>query len=468
MKKTANDPKDVTQTAANPEEAEEPLAEKVGNATVRIYRSQSGDHEYFQVPDFTTGKRRLLTFSTEALARAKAHDIAKNLNKGQVEVLKLTDADVAAYRRAVQLLEPTGVALELAAAEFAEAKARLGKRSLAEAVNFFLRHCPASMPSKTVTEVVNELVAAKEADGASEIYLKDLNFRLGKLKERFHTQITDLTAGDLNVFLRELKGSGRGRNNYRNAIGTLIKFAETSGYITKNHLDFTAVARAKELHTEISIFRAKEMSALLTAAQLNPKDLKPGYNLRYAEGQGLLPFLVLGGFAGLRTAEIERQGWEEINLERGFIRVTSAKGNTAQKRLVPISKNLRQWLSICVRDSGPVCEIARTPAALTRLAARAGVKWKHNALRHSYASYRMAEIKNAAQVSLELGNSPKMVFRHYRELVTEDEAKTWFSLKPGKDGKIILFTPETKPVKKAKRKSKPGKKTTVSAGAATA
>lgn len=418
MKKTAEQAK------------EKPIVVKFGNASVRVYRGHTRAYQYFQVPDYSSGKRKFLTFSDERAAREKAEDIAKMLNTGQAEVLKLTTADVAAHRRAVELLKPTGIALELAAAEFAEAKARLGNRSLAEAVNFFLRHCPSSLPRKTVAEVVDELVAAKTADGASAVYLKDLNFRLGKLKEMFHTQIADVTAADLNVFLRGLKCSGRGRNNYRNAIGTLINFAESSGCMARNHLDFSSVARAKEQHREIAIFTAKEMGLLLTAAQLDPEELKPGYNLRYASGQGLLPLLVLGGFAGLRTAEIERQMWEDINLERGFIRVTAAKGNTAQKRLVPISANLKQWLALCRRDGGPVCEIARTPAALMRLAARAGVKWKHNALRHSYASYRMAEIKNAAQVSLELGNSPKMVFRHYREVVHEDEAKAWFGVEP--------------------------------------
>ena len=42
----------------------------------------------------------------------------------------------------------------------------------------------------------------------------------------------------------------------------------------------------------------------------------------------------------------------------------------------------------------------------------------------------MAETKSAAQVALEAGNSPKMLFEHYRELVTEDEAKEWFGLTP--------------------------------------
>ena len=144
----------------------------------------------------------------------------------------------------------------------------------------------------------------------------------------------------------------------------------------------------------------------------------------------MLPLLALGAFAGMRTAEIERQLWEDINLERGFIRVTAAKGNTAAKRLIPITANLKQWLALCKKESGPVCEIARTPSAITRLAVRAGVAWKHNALRHSFISYRVADTQNIAQVSLEAGNSPRVVNKHYRELVTPDEAKAWFGIMP--------------------------------------
>jgi hypothetical protein len=38
-------------------------------------------------------------------------------------------------------------------------------------------------------------------------------------------------------------------------------------------------------------------------------------------------------------------------------------------------------------------------------------------LRRSFISYRLAAIQNTAQVALEAGNSPQMIFRHYRELV---------------------------------------------------
>ena len=59
-----------------------------------------------------------------------------------------------------------------------------------------------------------------------------------------------------------------------------------------------------------------------------------------------------------------------------------------------------------------------------------GVKWRHNALRHSFISYRVAKIKNVNEVAMEAGNSPDMVFKHYRELVTETEADAWFGVTP--------------------------------------
>jgi hypothetical protein len=56
--------------------------------------------------------------------------------------------------------------------------------------------------------------------------------------------------------------------------------------------------------------------------------------------------------------------------------------------------------------------------------------WRQNALRHSYISYRVAETGDAARTSLEAGNSPKMIFRHYREIVDGDAATAWFSIMP--------------------------------------
>ena len=52
--------------------------------------------------------------------------------------------------------------------------------------------------------------------------------------------------------------------------------------------------------------------------------------------------------------------------------------------------------------------------------------------------YHVAETQNLAQVALEAGNSPQMIFKHYRELVRPADAKTRFALAPGGEEKVIV------------------------------
>jgi hypothetical protein len=58
-------------------------------------------------------------------------------------------------------------------------------------------------------------------------------------------------------------------------------------------------------------------------------------------------------------------------------------------------------------------------------------------LRHSFISYRVADLKDLRRVALEAGNSPAMIFRHYRELVTAEAAATWFSVEPETAAQIV-------------------------------
>ena len=58
------------------------------------------------------------------------------------------------------------------------------------------------------------------------------------------------------------------------------------------------------------------------------------------------------------------------------------------------------------------------------------MEWKHNALRHSYITYRAAETNDVPRVALEAGNSPAMIHKHYRALATSTEAKAWFAISP--------------------------------------
>jgi hypothetical protein len=96
--------------------------------------------------------------------------------------------------------------------------------------------------------------------------------------------------------------------------------------------------------------------------------------------------------------------------------------------LVPISENLKAWLKPHALTSGPVVALGND--RVNQLLRAPGLPRKSNALRHSYISYRLAVINDTPKVALECGNSPTMIFKHYRELVAPDAAKAWFEIMP--------------------------------------
>jgi hypothetical protein len=76
---------------------------------------------------------------------------------------------------------------------------------------------------------------------------------------------------------------------------------------------------------------------------------------------------------------------------------------------------------------------------LVDLFEKADVEMKHNVLRHSFGTYRVAATQNVAQTALEMGNSPAMIRKHYMEVVPKEEGEAWFSILPPASGKVIQF-----------------------------
>ena len=153
----------------------------------------------------------------------------------------------------------------------------------------------------------------------------------------------------------------------------------------------------------------------------------------------IAPCLALAAFAGLRSEEILRLEWADVTRRPGFIEVAAHKAKTAARRLVPITDNLAHWLRPSRPSEGLVWPDTKHMFFKVRLsvATQAGIKWKPNILRHSFISYRLAEIQDVNRVALEAGNSPQMIFRHYRELATPDQARTWFEIKPKSPANVV-------------------------------
>jgi len=163
----------------------------------------------------------------------------------------------------------------------------------------------------------------------------------------------------------------------------------------------------------------------------------------------LIPYLSIAAFSGVRAAEIERLDSKQINLDEGFIRVTGAIAKTASNRLATVPDNLKAWLLPHRSASGPITPFANMPNQLDWIVSdvneareqsgrESDFKWKRNGLRHSFISYRVAELRDIAKVADEAGNSPQMILKHYRKLVTPKEATEWFSVGPDSVSHKIL------------------------------
>jgi len=133
------------------------------------------------------------------------------------------------------------------------------------------------------------------------------------------------------------------------------------------------------------------------------------------------------------------KGKTEVNFEEGHIEVKAKNSKSAARRLIPMRSALRAWLSINCQRKGPVMPSAmiyRTRLDDARAAAGITV-WPHNALRHSFASYNLAAFENANALAGEMGHgSTKMIFEHYRALVTSKTGKSYWNIMPEIEGKI--------------------------------
>jgi integrase len=145
----------------------------------------------------------------------------------------------------------------------------------------------------------------------------------------------------------------------------------------------------------------------------------------------LLPSIAIQLFAGLRRSEVGALDWNEIDLAEKHLEVKAAKAKTRQRRLVSIQPALTDLLDGKHFKAGPLWQwsIDNYSERLAHLAEKAEINpWPHNALRHSFGSYYYALTRNENQTAAEMGNSPQMVFRHYRALVKPAECTAFWAI----------------------------------------
>ena len=292
-------------------------------------------------------------------------------------------------------------------AKWAEKVLRPYGVTIRQAVDAFVERQDLIAKSVTVRFAVQEFIEAKKRGGASERYMSDIRSRFDRFVDGFADRmVCDLAVRELSVWIQKLELGPTSQNNYRRNLGVFFNWAKRLGYCRENPAKL--IERARKKPEPVGIFSSTELRVILDHAPVE-----------------LLPALAIGAFAGLRVAEIGRLDWSELNFDKGHIDVAAEKSKTASRRFVPMEPALRQWLEPIRRVTGPLApkrineELSGYRRVLeveakneNDVVTRPAVTWKHNGLRHSYASYAIAREESADRVALWLGHtSASMTFQ---------------------------------------------------------
>lgn len=282
-------------------------------------------------------------------------------------------------------------------------------------------------PSAPLGKAVADYLAAKETRGLRPRSFRKLDTTLTMFKEVVgeNRPLREITEAHLNEFLTRNGWAAPTRKTYLGDVRTFLRWCQKRRLIPDNPADLIETPMLD--NEPPGILRLGQLRALLDACQ--------------RERPSLLAWLALCAFAGLRPEEALRLTWADVRADN--IHVEAAKAKTRRRRLIPISPQLRAWLD-AAKPAGAELPPVNWQANFERVRRAASVlaDWPHNALRHSFASYHYANGGNENDTARILGHAPQMLFQHYRELVTGEEAAKFFALRPDADAIAAGVTKE--------------------------
>lgn len=363
------------------------------------------------------GKRKRLFFATHGAAKKELARIKIKQRREGEEALKLPDwLRITALQCAKDLAEFPGVTIR-------------------DATDHYLKYLRDSRkPNITVSGLVTQFLDHQRRLKRSEAHQDDLKLRLEHFSRTFGDRtVRQIEPHEIKTWLQKLKLGPQSLHNYRSRLSNLFGYAMKNEYTDRNPV--IGIELQKLIDAPPEIFTPEQLRLVLD----------------HARSADLLPLLAIGAFAGLRTAELLRLEWKDISigwkeeiapegtktgkvLPVGHVKVETAKSKTARRRVVTMPANLRAWLGPYAGRTGKLWELTADHfhGLCRKIAADTGLtKWPKNGLRHSFASYHAAKHKNAPELAADMGHTGvNMLYNHYREVVTPDEAELYWQISP--------------------------------------
>ncbi|MDB6175065.1 MAG: hypothetical protein JWL59_4376 [Chthoniobacteraceae bacterium] len=396
-----------------------PVFETRGAVKVKVYEVKNRLTTAYQVVYSLAGKRERQTFTNLSEAKVAAQLAAEQVARGRINAATMTMDDRDTIAAVKRILSPLGISVIEAVQTYATAFAKLPKgTSLQEAVEDFAVRRREALNSRRITVIVEHMIETKTAAERSLRTMETLRAHCRKFAKTFQSEIASVKVADIENWLCRVAPRPRSRHNMRASLINLFRFAQKHG-------DLPSGAKTEAELTE----RIKIRSA--SKEILSPEEFAS--LLKGTTGEAQL-YAAIGGLAGLRSSELMRLDWS--NIDEAGIEVSS-ECKTGQRRVVPVCETLKLWIQKHRKPKGRVFSKSSSHRVFLDHIREILPNWPKNGLRNSFCTYRVAETRDMPLVALEAGNSPTIINRHYRQIrtpdgraVTPELAKMWFSSAP--------------------------------------
>jgi hypothetical protein len=407
-------------------------------------------YKSYRIRTTILGERVTQTSNTLEGAQEKANTLLAQVKAKGGIIATYSPQQVAIIESALEVVSKAKVSLIKAVNDYADAIQHLPTGvSLVEAVRGYVTY------SKKIATPVISVAALVEKYKES---IKDtipahqfaVAIRLDRAAKFFSCNVSDITAEGVDRWLssleqvvkvdgkeKRIKLSPLTRNHHRTTLSALLRFAQMRDYLPGGLTAVDKVKPAKKQEKPIQAYTPAEAYYLLTKIEERWK-----------------PYVALGLFSGIRPQELLRLDWSDI--KRDHIEVMGMDSKVGIRRIVPLLPVLSAWINPHRKEKGSIApefkggdtsrqqslskamRDAVAKARKTAMDANATPEQKalgkmsviFDGLRHSFISYRVAVVKDLAQVAFEAGNSVEVIQRHYNKRATEAEAKRFFSLTP--------------------------------------
>jgi len=393
-----------------------------GSVTVKVYRTSkstaASGYEYTVSWNTLNGRKRR-SFSNEVQAIDEARKVALDLSNGRSGAAQMSNADRNELLAARELAGSTPLLSALR--EWARAR-ELTRGNLLPTIEQLTSHGKALAKPISVSAAIDRYLRARATDGikvergASQVFAPRRRTAQPMFREVFGDRmLADVTTNELAAWLEGFPNPVT-RNTHRKRIVAFWNWCRKRGLLPEG---MTTAAERTD--------RAKEPSNKIEV--VSAADLRRAFDIVSREYPQYLAAFALSAFCGMRRLEVHGQTWDDIDLKRGFLRITSAKPGTPARRQVPICSTARAWLAPHAQKSDPVCRVLSLDRA-KKACKDAGLALPHNGFRHTWISARAELTGDLPRTALEAGTSVDIIHKHYRQLLTREEAEAWFAVLP--------------------------------------